>query len=42
MKILVMPHFFAILSVNLSNINLGDNFAEDDSDIYILIRNLAW
>lgn len=42
MNILVMSYFFAILSVYLSNINLGDNFDEDNSDIIILIRNLAW
>ena len=37
-----MSHFVVILNVNLSNINLGDNFDEDDSDIIILITKLAW
>ena len=32
----------SILSVNLSNINLDNNFDEDDSDTIILIRYLAW
>ena len=27
-----------ILSVNLNNINLGDNFDKNDSDVIILIR----
>ena len=31
-----------ILSVNLNNINLYNNFDEDGSDIIILIRLLAW
>ena len=31
-----------ILSVNLNNINLDDNFAEDDPDVVVLIRLLAW
>ena len=41
-KVLIMSHFVVILNVNLSNINLGDNFDEDDSDIIILITKLAW
>ena len=31
-----------ILIVNLNNINLDDNFDEDDPDNIILIRFLAW
>ena len=31
-----------ILSVNLNNINLDNNFDEADSDTIILIRRLAW
>ena len=31
-----------ILSVNLKNINLGNNFAEDDRYAIIFIRRLAW
>ena len=31
-----------ILSVNLNNINLDNNFDEDDPDTIILIRLLAW
>ena len=31
-----------ILSVNLNNINLDDNFDEDDPVTIILIRLLAW
>ena len=30
------------LSVNLNNINLDNNFDEDDPDTIILIRLLAW
>ena len=32
----------SILSVNLNNINLGNNFDEDDRDTIILIKLLAW
>ena len=46
MKTLVMPHFvnneMGILSVNLNNIDLDNNFDEDDLDTIILIRLLAW
>ena len=31
-----------ILSVNVININLDNNFDEDDPDTIILIRLLAW
>ena len=31
-----------ILTVNLNNINLDNNFDEDDPDTIILIRLLAW
>ena len=31
-----------IFSVNLNNINLDNNFGEDDPDAIILIRLLAW
>ena len=31
-----------ILSVNLNNINLDNNFDEDDFDTIILIKLLAW
>ena len=31
-----------ILNIDLNNINLGNNFDEDDPDIIILIRLLAW
>ena len=31
-----------ILNIDLNNINLGNNFDEDDRDIIILIRLLAW
>ena len=31
-----------ILSVNLNNINLDNNFDEDDPDTIILIKLLAW
>ena len=31
-----------ILSVNINNINLDNNFNEDDADTIILIRILAW
>ena len=31
-----------ILGVNLNNINLDNNFAEDNPDTIILIRLLAW
>ena len=31
-----------ILSVNFNNINLDNNFDEDDPDTIILIRLLAW
>ena len=30
------------LSVNLNNINLEDDFGEDDADSIILVRLLAW
>ena len=46
MKTLVMPHFvnneMGILSVNLNNIDLDNNFDENDLDTIILIRLLAW
>ena len=46
MKILVMSLFscneMGILNIDLSNINLDNNFDEDDSDNIILIRLLAW
>ena len=32
----------SILSVNLSNINLDNNFDEDDPDTIILTRLLTW
>ena len=45
LKILVI-HFFCneigILSVNLNNINLGNNLDEDISEIIILIKHLGW
>ena len=31
-----------ILNVNLDNINLDDNFDEDDPDTIVVIRLLAW
>ena len=31
-----------ILKIDLNNINLHDNFDEDDADTIILIRLLAW
>ena len=31
-----------IVNIDLSNINLGNNFDEDDPDTIILIRPLAW
>ena len=31
-----------ILSVNLNNINLDNNFDEDDPDPIIVIKSLAW
>ena len=31
-----------ILNIDLNNINLDNNFDEDDADIIILIRLLAW
>ena len=31
-----------ILNINLNNINLDNNFDEDDPDTNILIRLLAW
>ena len=31
-----------ILNIDLNNINLDHNFDEDDPDIIILIRLLAW
>ena len=44
MKTLVMPHFvnneMGIPSVNLNNIDLDNNFDEDDLDTIILIRLL--
>ena len=46
MKILVMSLFscneMGILNIDLNNINLDNNFDEDDSDNIILIRLLAW
>ena len=32
----------SILNIDLDNINLDNNFDEDDPDIVILIRLLAW
>ena len=32
----------SILSVNLNNNNLDDNFDEDDPDTIIFVRLLAW
>ena len=31
-----------ILNVNLDNINLDDNFDEDDPDTIVVIRLLTW
>ena len=31
-----------ILNVNLDNINLDDNFDEDDPDTIVVIKLLAW
>ena len=46
MKILIMSHFvvmICILSVDLNNINLDDdNFDEDDPEIIIHVRLMAW
>ena len=46
MRILVMSHLVVMkwvcFSVNLNNINLDNNFDEDDPDTIILIRRLAW
>ena len=46
MKILVMSLFscneMGILNIDLNNINLDNNFDEDDSDNIILIRLLVW
>ena len=32
----------SILNIDINNINLGNNFDEDDSDTNILIRLSAW
>ena len=45
MKILVMLYFFnemVILNVDLNDIDLDNNFDEDDPDAIIIIRLLAW
>ena len=46
MKILVMSNFlvmkWGILSINLNNVNLDNNFDEHDPDIIILFKHLAW
>ena len=41
MKVLIMSYFFneiGILNIDLKNINLDNNFDEDDPDTIILIR----
>ena len=35
-------HEMGILNIDLNNINLDNNFADDDPDTIILIRLLAW
>ena len=46
MKILVMSHFLVMkwvfLNIDLNNINLDNNFDEDDRDSIIHTRLLAW
>ena len=45
MKVLIMSYFFnemGILNIDLKNINLDNNFDEDDPDAIILIRLSAW
>ena len=45
MKVLIMSYFFneiGILNIDLKNINLDNNFDEDDPDTIILIRLFAW
>ena len=41
MKILVMLYKIGIHDIDLKNINLGNNFVEDDPDTIIFIRLLA-
>ena len=42
MKIVDCCDEMDILSVNLNNINLDNNFDEDDPDLIIFIRLLVW
>ena len=45
MKVLIMSYFFnemGILNIDLKNINLDNNFDEDDPDAIILISFFAW
>ena len=49
MKILVMPYFFVmkweiqyIFNIDLNNINLHNNFDEDDPGTIIIVRCMAW
>ena len=45
MKVLIMSYFFneiGILNIDLKNINLDNNFDEDDPDTIILISFFAW
>ena len=46
MKILVMSNFlvmkWGILSINLNNVNLDNNFDENDPNTIILFKYLAW
>ena len=45
MKVLIMSYFFnemGILNTDLKNINLDNNFGEDDPDAIILISFFAW
>ena len=46
MKILVMSNFlvmkWGILSINLNNVNLDNNFDEHDPNAIILFKYLAW
>ena len=46
MKILVMLYLIimklGIVNIDVNNINLDNNFDEDDPDTIILIRLLAW
>ena len=42
MKIVVVSHLVVMKCVLINNVNLDNNFDEDDPDTIILIRLLAW